>query len=87
MSKLINGMEMIQLLQVNGKMKIKELAKELNLKMRSIRQYKEELQEVGVEIKSEAGTNGGYYLEEPVFTEKFISNLEKRKESKKERRN
>ncbi|EOD01437.1 HTH domain-containing protein [Caldisalinibacter kiritimatiensis] len=79
MSKLKKGIEMIILLQVNGKMNIKNLAEKLNMKNRNVRKYKEELIDLGVKIESKIGKDGGYILREPIFTENFIKNFKKSK--------
>lgn len=78
MSKLKKGIEMIKLLQANGKMNINDLAKKLNMKHRNVRKYKEELVDIGVKIRSQSGKKGGYILEEKVFTEKFMNELGRR---------
>ncbi len=43
MSKAAMMLKMIMMLQSRGKMKIKDIAKELEVKDRSVRQYKNEL--------------------------------------------
>ncbi|MFC4404105.1 helix-turn-helix transcriptional regulator [Gracilibacillus xinjiangensis] len=63
MSKLSNCLQMIQLLMARPKMKINDLAKELEVKPRMIRVYRDELEKAGVYIESERGTNGGYSLD------------------------
>ncbi|KAB8127280.1 WYL domain-containing protein, partial [Gracilibacillus oryzae] len=63
MSKLSNCFAMVQLLMARNKMKIDELAEELEVKPRMIRQYKQELELAGIYIESERGANGGYYLD------------------------
>lgn len=53
---------MIELLHARGKMKISELAKELEVKERMIRIYRDEVEMAGIFIESEKGRNGGYYI-------------------------
>lgn len=53
---------MIELLHARGKMKISELAKELEVKERMIRIYRDEIEMAGIFIKSEKGRHGGYYI-------------------------
>ena len=53
---------MIELLHARGKMKISELAKELEVKERMIRIYRDEIEMAGIFIESEKGRNGGYYI-------------------------
>ncbi len=64
MSKVANMLNMLQMLkdgQVHG---IKELAEELEVSERMIRQYKQELEQAGIYLKSTTGKYGGYQLEE-----------------------
>lgn len=58
---------MLLLLKNRGKMKISELAEELNVSRRSIRVYKTELERAGVFIESETGIYGGYALPKENF--------------------
>lgn len=82
MSKLSNCLQMIQLLMARNKMKIEELAAELEVKPRMIRQYKQELELAGIYIESDRGANGGYYLDKktilPIrnFSSKEIQHLQ-----------
>ncbi|WP_369900858.1 helix-turn-helix transcriptional regulator [Bacillus manliponensis] len=62
MSKLSNSLRMIELLHARGKMKISELAEELEVKERMIRIYRDELEKAGIYIESERGRDGGYYI-------------------------
>ncbi|MDM5188882.1 WYL domain-containing protein [Bacillus sp. DX4.1] len=62
MSKLINCLRMIELLQARGKMKIRELAEELEVKERMIQLYKNNLEKAGIMIESTQGRNGGYSI-------------------------
>lgn len=62
MSKLSNSLRMIELLHARGKMKISELAKELEVKERMIRIYRDEIEMAGIFIESEKGRNGGYSI-------------------------
>jgi predicted DNA-binding transcriptional regulator YafY len=63
MSKVANMLNMLQMLkdgQVHG---IKELSEELEVSERMIRQYKQELEQAGIYLKSTTGKYGGYQLE------------------------
>ncbi|MBO1580713.1 HTH domain-containing protein [Bacillus sp. XF8] len=48
MSKLSNCLRMIELLQARGKIQIRELAEELEVKERMIQLYKNDLEKAGV---------------------------------------
>ncbi|GAE94074.1 hypothetical protein JCM21714_3206 [Gracilibacillus boraciitolerans JCM 21714] len=63
MSKLSNCLQMIQLLMARPRMKIEDLAEELEVKPRMIRVYRDDLEKAGIYIESERGTNGGYSLD------------------------
>ncbi|SHN10481.1 helix-turn-helix transcriptional regulator [Gracilibacillus kekensis] len=63
MSKLSNCLQMIQLLMARPKLKINDLAEELEVKPRMVRVYRDELEKAGIYIESERGTNGGYSLD------------------------
>lgn len=63
MSKLSNCLQMIQILMARPKLKIKDLAEELEVKPRMVRVYRDELEKAGIYIESERGTNGGYSLD------------------------
>ena len=63
MSKVANMLNMLQTLkdgQVHG---IRELAEKLEVSERMVRQYKQELEQVGIYLKSTTGKYGGYQLE------------------------
>lgn len=62
-SKFSNILRMIILLKSNGKMKVGELASNLEVDERMIRKYKDDLEKAGVYITSLSGTYGGYILE------------------------
>ena len=79
MSKVANMLNMLQKLkdgQVHG---IKELAQKLEVSERMIRQYKLELEQVGIYIKSTTGKYGGYQLE---ADNNFLQIVEEQKEEK-----
>lgn len=61
-SKTGNAIRMAMLLQSRGKMKISELAKELEVSERQIRNYRSDLEIAGIYINSEQGPYGGYTL-------------------------
>lgn len=64
MSKIANMLNMVNLLQDRNIHKIAELAEQLELSPRMIRQYKLELEQAGIYISSITGKYGGYLLEE-----------------------
>ncbi|MFD3449426.1 helix-turn-helix transcriptional regulator [Microbacteriaceae bacterium 4G12] len=79
MSKLSNSLRMIELLHARGKMKISELAEELEVKERMIRIYRDEIEKADIQIESEAGRNGGYSLSRTsLFPIKNMSEKEMR---------
>ena len=53
---------MLVLLRSRGKMKISELAKEIGVKERMIRQYRDDLEEANIHIESTKGRYGGYEI-------------------------
>lgn len=61
-SKVGNSIKMAMLLQSRGKMKIKDLANELGVKEKQIRNYRNDLELAGIFINSEQGPYGGYTL-------------------------
>ncbi|MFL0252064.1 helix-turn-helix transcriptional regulator [Clostridium neuense] len=63
MSKFSNLLKMIILLRSNGKMKISDISRELEVDERMVRKYKKDLELAHVYIKSTTGSNGGYSLE------------------------
>ncbi|WP_162880761.1 helix-turn-helix transcriptional regulator [Paraliobacillus sediminis] len=67
MSKVSNCLSMIELLLARKKMKLEELAEELEVKPRMIRTYKDELEKAGIYVESERGANGGYSLNKQTF--------------------
>lgn len=62
MSKLSNVITMLRIMQNGRKYNIKELSEKLEVSPRMIRQYKNELEEVGIYLESIRGPYGGYYL-------------------------
>lgn len=61
MGKLVNCLKMIKLLE-SHQYQIHELAKFLGVSERMIREYKKEIKEAGIDIRSRCGKNGGYYI-------------------------
>lgn len=53
---------MIELLHARGKMKSSELAYELKIDARTVRDYKKAIKDADINIKSERGRYGGYYI-------------------------
>lgn len=64
MSKVANILNMVQMLKDGQIHSIKELSNKLEVSERMIRQYKSELEQTGIYIKSTTGKYGGYQLEE-----------------------
>ena len=62
-------LKMLNYIRKNGLCKIEEISKELNIDERTIRRYKTELANAGINILSKSGANGGYYIEEPILNE------------------
>ena len=77
MSKVANMLNMLQVLKDGQLHSIKELAEKLEVSERMIRQYKQELEQVGVYIKSTTGKYGGYQLEQD---DDFLQIIEAKKE-------
>ena len=67
MSKISNILKMIQLLNKGKKYTIKDLANELEVSERMIRQYKDELEMAGIYITTIKGPYGGYILDNRFF--------------------
>ena len=67
MSKISNILKMIQLLSKGKKYTIKDLANELEVSERMIRQYKDELEMAGIYITTIKGPYGGYILDNRFF--------------------
>lgn len=63
MSRVSNALTMLILLKSRGKMKIKELAYELEVSEREVRRYKQDLEMAQIYIKSIPGKYGGYVYE------------------------
>lgn len=63
MSKVGNALKMLMILQSRGKMKAKDLAREIEVSEREIRRYKDDLMQAGIYIESDAGKYGGYSIE------------------------
>lgn len=61
-SKVGNSIKMAMLLQSRGKMQIKDLASELGVKEKQVRNYRNDLEIAGIFINSEQGPYGGYTL-------------------------
>ena len=66
MSKLSNAIMLLRLLQNGKKYSIKELADEIEVSPRMIREYKNELECAGIFIESIRGPYGGYYLNQNI---------------------
>ena len=77
MSKVANMLNMLQLLKDGQLHSIKDLAERLEVSERMVRQYKQELEQVGIYIKSVTGKYGGYQLERD---NDFLQIIEAKKE-------
>lgn len=64
MSKVANMLNLLQMLKDGQLHSIKELAEKLEVSERMIRQYKQELEQAGIYIRSITGKYGGYQLEQ-----------------------
>ena len=64
MSKIANMLNMLQLLKDKEIHSISSLAEKLEVSERMIRQYKLELEQAGIYLKSYTGKYGGYQLDE-----------------------
>lgn len=64
MSKISNMLNMLQFLKDKKIHSISSLAEELEVSERMIRQYKLELEQAGIYVKSYTGRYGGYQLDE-----------------------
>ncbi len=64
MSKIANMLNMLQILKDKKIHSILSLSKELEVSERMIRQYKLELEQAGIYLKSYTGKYGGYQLDE-----------------------
>ena len=63
MSKVANMLNMVQILKDGKVHSLQSLAKELEVYVCMIRQYKIELEQAGIYIDSNTGKYGGYKLE------------------------
>lgn len=62
MSSIANAIKLYLMLQSRGKMKISEIAEILEVDERTVRRYKDELEQAYIYIDSQSGKYGGYYL-------------------------
>ena len=62
MSKISNMLNMLQILKDNQIHSIAILSQELEVSQRMIREYKQELEQAGIYLKSYTGKYGGYQL-------------------------
>ncbi|NLP46859.1 MAG: transcriptional regulator [Epulopiscium sp.] len=76
MGSVSNCLQMLLLLRSRGKMKISNLAEELDVSERAVRYYKEELEKNFIYIESTTGQYGGYTLPKDTFIP--ILNLEEK---------
>ena len=66
MSKVGNAIRMLLLLKCRRRMKIEDLARELEVAHRQIRRYRDDLEQAGYAICSVSGPDGGYELLTPA---------------------
>ena len=64
MSKIANMLNMLQILKDRKIHSISNLSQELEVSERMIRQYKQELEQAGIYLKSFTGKYGGYQIDE-----------------------
>ena len=64
MSKVANMLNMLQILKDKDIHSISSLAKKLEVSERMIRQYKSELEQAGIYLKSYTGKYGGYKIDD-----------------------
>lgn len=69
MSKITNTIKTLNLLRENRKMKTTELAATLHVEQRMARVYIDELREIGYDISSKPGANGGYVLHDVILND------------------
>ena len=63
MSKVSNALKMYMLLQNRGMMQVGEIANELGVTSRMVKNHKNDLEDAHIYIGSVLGRYGGYYLE------------------------
>ena len=66
MSKVSNILSMLQILKDEKVHSIKSISESLEVSDRMIRQYKQELEEAGIYLKSYTGKYGGYQIDSKV---------------------
>ena len=62
MSKVANMLKMIKILKDEKIHNMKDIAEKIEISPRMVKQYKNELEQVGIYIESKRGINGGYSL-------------------------
>lgn len=62
MSKVANMLKMIKILKDEKIHNMKNIAEEIEISPRMVKQYKNELEQAGIYIESKRGINGGYSL-------------------------
>ena len=66
MSKVANMLNMIEFLKDGKIHNMKEIAQQIEVSPRMIKQYKNELEQAGIYISSKRGIEGGYFLNEEL---------------------
>jgi predicted DNA-binding transcriptional regulator YafY len=79
MGELSNSLKLLAILSSRGKTKSQELSTMLGVTRRQIQRYKKELVDAGVDIKTERGKHGGYYVDQNVFLNNMMFDFEDRK--------
>ena len=62
MSKVANMLKMIKILKDEKIHNMKDIAEKIEISPRMVKQYKNELEQAGIDIESKRGINGGYSL-------------------------
>ncbi|MFL8710804.1 helix-turn-helix transcriptional regulator [Clostridioides sp. GD02377] len=67
MGKIDNALKIIMVLKDNKILKAREIANELNISERQVKEYMSQLRRAGIDVKSKPGNAGGYYIEQCPF--------------------
>lgn len=87
MSRFANILMMYFLLEERDMVTVKEIAERLEVSTRTVKDYKKDLEELGVYVGSQLGRYGGYYLESRMrlrdinFTDEELVSLKMAKET------
>lgn len=75
MGKVEHAFKMLILIKEQELLTGPELSKILNITERQVQKYVADMRKAGINIKSNRGKNGGYYIEECPFCNKNIIKL------------